>query len=86
MILQAGYTRPIALDSWEMNLKECELVSPQDAEPRDLKSAYIMLREGVVKVSDLITAIKKPQEAKSAYKGLIENPGKHLTIIFDWRK
>lgn len=45
---------------------------------------YDLFREGKMKANELLTHVISPEDAKSAYDGLVDRKGEYLGVVMDW--
>jgi len=84
LMLQASYLLRLQFDDMPLFRKEYTIVNSRDADPADMVGAAQMIRAGSLRVDDLITLRARPEEAPAAFEELLNNPDKHLTIVFEW--
>lgn len=58
--------------------------SPTISVERNVEFIFACLRDGRLKVKDLITHVVRPQELDDAYRGLLDRKDEYLGVVVDW--
>ncbi len=84
LLVQSSIHGRISVDCRELFMKEYVLLNSRDTVSRDLAGAAAMIRCGSLRVGDLITLRARPEDAGEAIRELLENPDRHMTVVFEW--
>ncbi len=84
LVIQSSFPGDIAFGYGAIFSKEVMIVPPRDCVRRDMVAAARMIGDGVVRVDDLVTMRRTPEEAPEAFEELLNHPERHFTCVFEW--
>jgi 2-desacetyl-2-hydroxyethyl bacteriochlorophyllide A dehydrogenase len=82
-VLQGSYPEDLTFHYRPFFMKEATLLLPRDRQPRDTRAALDLMARGRLVVSDLLSAVRPPEDAPAVYAEL--RAGRLLGAAFDWR-
>jgi len=84
VVVQGSYASPIIVDYNDAFTREMPLFFPRDCVSYDRRDVLSLLSAGTLSVRDLITDVRKPEDAQRTYDELRERDTKLLTVAFEW--
>jgi 2-desacetyl-2-hydroxyethyl bacteriochlorophyllide A dehydrogenase len=84
-VVQGSYPGSFSIPYQAAFMAEVSFLLPRDQQPRDLRSVLDLMRRGKLHVRDLVSDIRKPEQAAETYAELRDPAGRLLTVVFDWR-
>ena len=79
----AGY---VTLRSgWEWQLPVLDTPFAPGSHDANSRRALELIRDGSLRVRELLTHRLPPERAQEAYEGLVDRKGEYLGVVFDWR-
>lgn len=64
--------------------KEMRFLLPRDRQPLDVRAVFDLMRRGKLDISDLISDVRPPETAVTAYRDLQTRRNDFSTIVFQW--
>jgi 2-desacetyl-2-hydroxyethyl bacteriochlorophyllide A dehydrogenase len=84
LLIQGSYPADFTVPYMTAFRKELSLLLPRDRQPRDMRAALELIRDGKLQVRDLVSEVRPRDEAPAAYAGLRAGSDGLLTVAFDW--
>ncbi|MFO8006978.1 MAG: hypothetical protein R6V05_04495 [Candidatus Brocadiia bacterium] len=84
LVIQSSFPGAIEFDYGEIFSKEVLIVPSRDCVRRDMRAAARMIGDGILRVDDLVTMRRSPEEAPEAFEELLNHPERHFTCVFEW--
>ncbi len=83
-VVQGSYPGDISFPYHLAFNKEMSFLIPRSNKHHDLEKVLEMMSNGKLNVSGIISEVRKPGQAQSAYMDLINRKDELMTIAFDW--
>jgi 2-desacetyl-2-hydroxyethyl bacteriochlorophyllide A dehydrogenase len=84
LVVQGSYPAEVAVPYQEAFMKEMSLHFPRDVQPRDVRTVLDLTARGLLSARDIVTELRRPEEAPKTYAELREAPGVLMSVAFDW--
>lgn len=83
-VIQGSYPDSFELPYQAAFLKELTFLMPRDCQPRDFRAVLDLLGRGKLILRDLISDVRRPDEAPQAYQQLQSKDPSLMTVAFQW--
>jgi 2-desacetyl-2-hydroxyethyl bacteriochlorophyllide A dehydrogenase len=83
-LIQGSYPDDFCVPYGPAFMRELTLLIPRDQQPRDLRDALALMHHKQLRVRDLISDVRSPEEAPKTYAELQSAKGALMTVAFDW--
>lgn len=86
LVLQGSYPGDVVFDYHVGFARELAVLLPRDCQPRDLRAVLGFLRNGSLKVRDLVSRISRPKDAQGVFLDLRAGKPELVTAVFAWNE
>lgn len=83
-MVQGSYPDAFAIPYQEAFRKELQFLIPRDCRPGQRKEMLDWMAAGRLQVRDLISDLRRPEQAPETYRELMDPAGGLLTVVFIW--
>ncbi len=84
-VIQGSYGGDFSLPYSPAFMREMTFLLPRNRQPRDVRTVLNLMASGKLKVADLISDIRPPEDAPAVYAALKDPNSGLLTAAFQWR-
>lgn len=84
-LIQGSYPADITLPYGAAFVRELQIFLPRDCQPADIRTVLDLISRQKLRISDLISAVRKPEEAVETYAELKSARTGLMTAVFQWK-
>jgi 3-hydroxyethyl bacteriochlorophyllide a dehydrogenase len=85
LIAQGSYADPIQINYYDLFSQEVGFVVPRVHELKEMFRAIDLLSDPRFSLAPLVDEVVSYRDAPRVYQTLRDDPGRHLTVCFDWQ-